>query len=48
MSALLRRIASKTNNDFYCLNCIHSFRTKNKVETQRKVREKKLQRCNAF
>ena len=28
LSALLRGITSKTNGDFYCLNCLHSFRTK--------------------
>ena len=25
---LLRAITSKHNNDFYCMNCLHSFRTK--------------------
>ena len=28
LSALLRGITSKNNDDFYCLNCLHSFRTK--------------------
>ena len=28
LSALLRGIISKNNGDFYCLNCLHSFRTK--------------------
>ena len=27
-AALLRRIKTKNNNDLYCLNCPHSFRTK--------------------
>ena len=27
LSALLRRIASKHEGDFYCLNCIFSFTT---------------------
>ena len=27
--ALLRGITSKNNGDFYCLNFLHSFRTKN-------------------
>ena len=31
LSALLRGITSKNNGDFYCLNCLHSFRTKNKL-----------------
>ena len=29
LSTLLRGITSKNNGDFYCLNRIHSFRTKN-------------------
>ena len=28
LSALLRRITSNHNGDFYCLNCLHSFRAK--------------------
>ena len=28
LSALLRGITSKNDGDFYCLNCLHSFRTK--------------------
>ena len=39
--ALLRRIASKHNGDYYCLNCLHSFRTKNKLESHIKVYENK-------
>ena len=32
-SALLRKITSKKNkNDFYCLNCLHSFRKANKLK----------------
>ena len=31
-SALLRGITSKHYGDFYCLNCLHSFGTKNKLE----------------
>ena len=27
LSALLREVTSKTNGDFYCLNCLHPFRT---------------------
>ena len=26
-------MTSKKNGDFYCLNCLHSFRTKNKLES---------------
>ena len=31
-AALLREITSKYEGDFYCLNCFHSFRTKNKLK----------------
>ena len=37
VSALIGGITSKNNGDFYCLNCLHSFRTKSKLETQKKV-----------
>ena len=33
LSTLLRGIRSKNNGYSYCLNCLHSFRTKNKVES---------------
>ena len=39
-SALLRGITSENNGDFYCLNCLHSFRTK-KLEMHKKVCENK-------
>ena len=32
LSALLRGIASNNNGDFYCLNCFHSYSTKNKLK----------------
>ena len=32
LSARLRRVASKHDGDFYCLNCFHSYTTKNKPE----------------
>ena len=41
LSALLRRITYKHYGDFHCLNCVHSFRTKNKLESHEKVCEKK-------
>ena len=41
LSALLRRITSKHYCDLYCLNCLHSFRTKNKLESHIKVCESK-------
>ena len=35
--ALLKKITSTNNGDFYCLNCIHSFRSKKKIwPTQKK------------
>ena len=34
LSALLRRITSKNNEDF-CLNCLHSFRIKNKLQSHK-------------
>ena len=37
----LRRITSTQNDDFYCLNCLHSFRRKNKLESHKKVCENK-------
>ena len=39
--ALLRGITSKNNGDFYCLNCLHSFRTKHKLKSHNKVCENK-------
>ena len=33
LSGLLRGITSTHKEDFYCLNCFHSYRTKNKLET---------------
>ena len=39
LSALFRGITSNNNGDFYCLNCFHSFRTKNKLKKHIKVYE---------
>ena len=41
LSALLRRITYKHHGDFYCLNCFHSFSTKNKLQSQKIVCENK-------
>ena len=41
LSALLREISSKDDGGFHCLNCLHSFSTKNKIESHKKVCEKK-------
>ena len=37
LSALLRRITSNHNGDFYCLNCFHSYSTKNKLKKHERV-----------
>ena len=39
LSALLRWVTSKHDGDFCCPNYIHSFRSKNKLESQKKVCE---------
>ena len=36
LSRLLRGITSNHNEDFYCLNCFHSYRTENKLEAHKK------------
>ena len=41
LSALLRRITSKKNGYFYYLNCLHSFRTKSKLQSHKRVCKKK-------
>ena len=38
LSALLHRIISKHKDDFYCLNCLHSFRTENKLKSHEKIK----------
>ena len=37
LSVLLKRLASNHVGDFYCLNCFHSYRTKNKIKKHEKV-----------
>ena len=39
LSGLLRGTTSKNNGDSYCLNCLHSFRKKNRLESHKKVCE---------
>ena len=39
LSALLRGIASKHEEDFYCLNCFHSFRAKSRLKKHKNVCE---------
>ena len=40
LSGLLRGITSNHKEDFYCLNCFHSYRTENKLEAHKKICEK--------
>ena len=39
LSGLLRGVTANNNGDFYCLNCFHSYRTKNKFEKHKKICE---------
>ena len=41
ISALLRGITSKHDGGFYCLNYVHFFKTKSKLESHKKVFENK-------
>ena len=46
LSRLLRGITSNHNGDFYCLNCLHSFRTDNVLKRHEKWRDNN-DYCNA-
>ena len=39
LPGLLKGITSIREKDFYCLNCFHSYRTKNKLESHKKIFE---------
>ena len=39
LSGLLRGVTYNHHDDFYCLNCFHAFRTKNKLEEHKKICE---------
>ena len=39
LNGLLKGITSNHQEDFYCLNCFHSYRTKNKLEEHKKICE---------
>ena len=39
LPGLLKGITSTHKEDFYCLNCFHSYRTKNKLEAHEKICE---------
>ena len=36
---LLRRITSTHKEDFYCVNCFRSYRTRNKLDAHKKIYE---------
>ena len=40
ISTLLHRITSKNKGNFYCLNCLHSFRRENKLKFEKYVKIK--------
>ena len=46
LSTLLREITSKNNKNFYCLICLHFFRTKSKLESHKNVCENNF--CNVI
>ena len=39
LSGLLRGITGNNHGDFYCLNCLHSYTTKNRLKKHRKICE---------
>ena len=39
--SIIKRNNIKNNGDFYCLSCLHSFRTKSKLDSHKKVCENK-------
>ena len=39
LSRLFRRITSNHDGDFYCLNCLHSFRTDNALKKHERICE---------
>ena len=41
LSLLLRAITSEHHRDFYCLNCLHSFTTKNKFQSRKRACDNK-------
>ena len=45
LSRLLRGITSNHDDDYYCLNCFHFYRTENKLNAHKKICEKN-EYCN--
>ena len=37
LPALFKGVTSKHDRDFYCFNCLHSFRTKNKLKKHKSM-----------
>ena len=35
--SIIKRTTSKHHGDFYCLSCLHSFATENKLESHKKL-----------
>ena len=48
LSTLLRGITSKYDGHFCCLNCLHSFRTKNQIHISRKSMQNRFFRNSHF
>ena len=48
LSILLRGITSNHHDGFYCLNCFHSYRTKNKLEAHKKYVEMPIKGNNTI
>ena len=42
LPSLLRKIISKNNEDFYCLHCLYSFRTENRLKSHEKLCRNKV------
>ena len=42
LSRLLNGITSKHQDDFYCLNCLHSFATENKLKSHEKILKRNI------
>ena len=42
LSTLLRGLTSKHHTKFYCLNCLHSFRTEYELKSHEKVCKKNV------
>ena len=42
LSVVFKRITSANNGKFYCFNCLHSFKTKNKLKPHKKIKYLKI------